>query len=131
MKCWLEACHSSVCWNGSDLATGWASQAELSLLVSHNQWYQALLAVNMEALEQFGVSVGVQTDGTVQLLLQFLQSLFRHGSQDYGNSIVSYFNKQSEMIKLLMKLTWTHNLHVTVFAIFGKIHETIHQPKIR
>ena len=57
VECWLEACHSSVCWNGRDLATGWASQAELCLLVSNHQWLQALSTEDMEALEQFGVSV--------------------------------------------------------------------------
>ena len=67
MECWLETCHSSV-WNGCDLTTGWTCERELSLLVLDSQWHQALLAVDMEALEQFGVSVGVQTNGTVELL---------------------------------------------------------------
>ncbi len=45
MKCCLEACHSTG-WNGHDLTTVWASQRELSLLVSNNQPDQALLAVD-------------------------------------------------------------------------------------
>ena len=37
-------------------------------MVSDSQLNQALMTEDMEALEQFGVSVGVQTDGTVELL---------------------------------------------------------------
>ena len=66
-KCCLEASHSTG-WNGCDLPTVWAGQGELSLLVSNNQPDQALLAVDMVALELLWVSVGVQTDGAVELI---------------------------------------------------------------
>ena len=63
----MKASHS-IGWNGCDLTTGWASEGELALLVSNSQWHQALLAEDMETVEQFGVSEGVQTNGTVELL---------------------------------------------------------------
>ena len=50
MKCWLEACHFSVFWNGRHLMTAWASQTESSLLVSLHQWHQALSAQNKHML---------------------------------------------------------------------------------
>ena len=67
------------CWNGCDLSTGWASEGELSLLVSDSQWHQALTTEDMEALEYFGVSVGVQTNGTVELLFYSLETFFSMG----------------------------------------------------
>ena len=67
MKCCLEACHSTG-WNRCDLPTVWAGQDELSLLVWNNDPDQAFLAVDVVALELLGVSVGVQTDGTVELV---------------------------------------------------------------
>ena len=33
-----------------------------------DEWHQALIAVDMKALEQLGVGVGVKTNGTVELL---------------------------------------------------------------
>ena len=53
-------------WNRSNLPTG---QRELPLLVSKNKIDQALLAVDMVALELFWVCVGVQTDGALGLTL--------------------------------------------------------------
>ena len=63
MSCWLESCHSSF-WNRCDLPTVRASHT-MGLV---EQWHQALMAVDMEALEQLGVGVGVKTNGTVELL---------------------------------------------------------------
>ena len=77
MKCWLEACHSSV-WSGRNLATSWACKAQLSPLVSVDQWHQASSTIDMETLEQLGVSVGIKTNRTVQLLVKFLEYLFGH-----------------------------------------------------
>ena len=67
MECWLEACHSSV-WNRCDLPTVWAGYAKTPLPVSNYQSHQTVLAVDMKALEQFGVRVSVKTHRTVQLL---------------------------------------------------------------
>ena len=39
------------------------------MLISDSQWHQTLSTEDMEALEKFGVSVDVQTNGTVELLL--------------------------------------------------------------
>jgi hypothetical protein len=54
IKRWLQLSNSSFC----DLMTGWTGYTKLSLLVSDCQWHQALLAVDMTALEYFrrGVS---------------------------------------------------------------------------
>ena len=60
------------------------SEGELSLLVSDSQWHQALTTEDMEALEYFGVSVGVQTNGTVELLFYSLETFshFTRSRQD-------------------------------------------------
>ncbi len=63
MKSWLEACCSTG-WNGCDLTTDGAGEGELSLLVSNDQLYKTLLAVDMEALEYFWVSVGIKTNSS-------------------------------------------------------------------
>ena len=55
MSCWLESCHSF--WNRCDLPTVGASHT----MALPDQWHQALMAVDMEALEQLGVGVGVKT----------------------------------------------------------------------
>ncbi len=55
----------STSWNGCVLLTVWASQGELSLLVSKNQLVQAWLAV---APEQLWVSVGAMTNGAFELI---------------------------------------------------------------
>ena len=60
--------------------TGWASQDELSLLVFDHEFHKAFPAVDMEALEKLGVSIGVQTDGTIELIFEFLDSTFSHFS---------------------------------------------------
>jgi hypothetical protein len=39
------------------------------------QSLEAVLAVDMEALEQFGVFEGIEADGTGQLVLQLLEGL--------------------------------------------------------
>ena len=78
VKCCLEACHSTS-WYGCDLTTGWASQDHLSLLISDYHSSEAGLAVDMEALEQLWVSVGVQTNGAGgKLILYFLEYLLSH-----------------------------------------------------
>jgi hypothetical protein len=63
----LEPRHTSI-WNGRDPSTGWTGKGEFSLLVSNHQTHQTLLTVDMEALKQLGVSVGVQTDRTIHLV---------------------------------------------------------------
>jgi hypothetical protein len=40
-----------------------------------HQLLEAVLAVDMEALEQFGVFEGIEADGTGQLVLQLLEGL--------------------------------------------------------
>ena len=65
MKCCLEACHSiGRDWCG--LTTGWASQDELSLLVSDHKFHKALPTEDMEALKKLRVSISIQTDGTME-----------------------------------------------------------------
>ena len=64
---WRPGCSTG--WNGCDLTTDGAGEGELSLLVSNDQLDEALLAVDMEALEYLWVGVGVQTNGAVQLLI--------------------------------------------------------------
>ena len=54
------------------MTTDGAGEGELSLLVLNDQPDKALLAVDMEALEYLWVSVGVQTNGAVELLIYFL-----------------------------------------------------------
>ena len=73
----LEACCSSG-WNGRDLTTDGAGEGELSLLVSNDQLDEALSAEDMEALEYLWVSVSVQANGAVELLIHFLNCLFSH-----------------------------------------------------
>ena len=58
LKSWLEACRS-IGWNRGDLTTVRTGQDELSLLVSVHQSPEALLTVDMVALELLGVSIGV------------------------------------------------------------------------
>ena len=47
----------------------------MSLLISDHQLLEAVLAVDMEALEQFGVFEDIKADGTGQLVLWFLKGL--------------------------------------------------------
>jgi hypothetical protein len=47
----------------------------LSLSVCDHQSLEAVLAVDMEALEQFGVFEGIDADGTRQLVLWLLEGL--------------------------------------------------------
>ena len=47
----------------------------MSLSVCDHQSLEAVLAVDMEALEQFGVFEGIEADGTGQLVFQLLESL--------------------------------------------------------
>ena len=47
----------------------------MSLSVCDHQSLEAVLAVDVEALEQFGVFEGIEADGTGQLVLQLLQGL--------------------------------------------------------
>jgi hypothetical protein len=44
----------------------------LFLSVSDHQSLEAVLAIDMEALEQFGVFEGIEADGTGQPVLQLL-----------------------------------------------------------
>jgi hypothetical protein len=48
----------------------------LSLSVCDHQSLEAVLAVDMEALEQFGIFEGIEADGTGQLVFQLLKGLF-------------------------------------------------------
>ena len=47
-------------------------------MVSDHQFHEALLAEDMVAVELLGVSVGVQTNGTVELLFKFLECFLCH-----------------------------------------------------
>ena len=64
MKCWLEASHS-IGWNRCDVTTVWAGEDKLSMLISKHQSHEAGLAEDMQALEQLGVSVDIQTNRAV------------------------------------------------------------------
>ena len=57
------------------MSAGGAAQGELSLSILDHQSLEAVLAVDMEALEQFGVFEGVKANGTGQLVLQLLEGL--------------------------------------------------------
>ena len=50
----------------------------MAFLVSNNQLDKAGLAVDMEALEQFGVRVSVQTNRAIELVFYFLKNFFSH-----------------------------------------------------
>ena len=64
MKCWLEA-SDSIGWNRCYLTTVWAGEDKVSLVISKHQSRETGLAEDMQALEQLGVSVDIQTDGAV------------------------------------------------------------------
>ena len=64
MDCWLEIRHTGSWGKEGGLLTGGAAQGELSLSVCDRQSLEAVLAVDMEALEQFGVFEGIKADGT-------------------------------------------------------------------
>ena len=51
-----------------------AGEGELSLLISNNQLDEALLAIDMEALKYLWVSIGVETNGADELILNCLFS---------------------------------------------------------
>ena len=68
MESCLKTSHS-ISRNGCDLATVWTCQGELSLLVSNDKLDQALLTVDMVALELLWVGIGVKTNGAVKLIL--------------------------------------------------------------
>ena len=63
MKCWLEA-PDSIGWNRCYLATVWAGEDKVTLVISKHQSHEAGLAEDMQALEQLGVGVDIQTNGT-------------------------------------------------------------------
>ena len=48
-------------------------------MVLDHQSLEAVLAVDVEALEQFRIFEGVEADGTGQLVLQLLDSLLGYG----------------------------------------------------
>ena len=64
MECWLEARHTSSWGKEGGLSAGGAVKGELSLSVCDHQSLEAVLAVDMEALEQFGVFERIKADGT-------------------------------------------------------------------
>ena len=68
----------SVLGQRGELATVGALH-DLSLLGLACQWLEAVLTEDMEALEQLGVCVGLQTYCTGQLFIQFFKSLLRGG----------------------------------------------------
>ena len=49
--------------------TDGAGEGELALLISNHQLDQEFLAVDMEALEDLWIRVGVQTNSAIQLLI--------------------------------------------------------------
>ena len=64
VECWLEARHTSSWGKEGRLSAGGAAEGELSLSVCDHQSLEAVFAVDMEALEQFGVFEGIKADGT-------------------------------------------------------------------
>ena len=72
MECWLEARHTSRRGKEGGLSAGGAAKGELPLSVCDHQSLEAVLAVDMKALEQFGVLEGIKADGTGQLVFQLL-----------------------------------------------------------
>ena len=88
MERWLEARHTSSRGKEGGLSAGGAAQGELCLSVCDHQSLKAVLAVDMEALEQFGVFEGIEADGTGQLVLQLLKGLLGYSLR------LSHFTKK-------------------------------------
>jgi hypothetical protein len=59
-----------------------------------HQLLEAVLAVDMEALEQFGVLEGIEADGTGQLVLQLLEGLLGYSLLFMG------FGHHDKLIKI-------------------------------
>ena len=53
------------------------------------------MAEDMEALEQFGVSVGVKTNGAFEFFFKFLENFFGHFSVSY-----TVFDRKLTMIMI-------------------------------
>ena len=64
MKCRLKARYTSSRGKEGGLSAGGAAQGELFPSILDHQSLEAVLAVDMEALEQFGVFEGVKANGT-------------------------------------------------------------------
>ena len=64
IECWLKARYTSGLGKEGGLTAGGALERELPLSICDNQSLEAVLTVDMEALEQFGVFEGIKTDGT-------------------------------------------------------------------
>ena len=80
MECRLEARYTSGRKKGV-LSAGGAAKGNLSILffLADLQSLEAVLTVDMEALEQFGIFEGIKADGTGQLVLQLLEGLLGYG----------------------------------------------------
>ena len=50
------------------------------MLVSDHESLEAVLAIDMETLEQFGIFEGIEADGTGELVLQLLEGLCGYSS---------------------------------------------------
>ena len=55
----------------------------MSLSILDHQLLEAVLAVDMEALEQFGIFEGIKAYGTGQLVLQLLEGLLGYRFSHY------------------------------------------------
>ena len=66
------------------MLAGEAAQGELSLSVFDHQLLEAVIAVDMEALEQFWVLEGIKADGTGYQLLESYSLRFSHFTHNIG-----------------------------------------------
>ena len=74
----------------------------MSLSVCDHQSLEAVLAVDVEALEQFGVFEVVETDGTGKLVLQLLKGLLGYSLNGFDHFFVLQAKQlNSKAIELL------------------------------
>lgn len=72
----LETARSLCAGDQGDLPTGGAGDGRLVMALLDHQWLEALLAVRVKALEELGVCEGLKADGTAELVINLLESLF-------------------------------------------------------
>ena len=94
------------------------------------QSLEAVLTVNMEALEQFGVFEGVQADSTRELVLQFLEGLLGYSlgfGHCHSQGLRGAINGEIERLMLRMRGEWKCSLcFLCVFGLCssGPAHKT-------
>ena len=72
----------------------------MSLSILDHQLLEAVLAIDMEALEQFGVFEGIKADCTGQLVLQLLEGLL-----GYSLGFSHYLNQVNHSLVVLQCVT--------------------------